>query len=220
MFGSLISGAIGGLGGLFGGSSEDPAIAQQRRAEKMFGKVNDDAFGLNSGQWQGGLDAARGQTSQYGNTMMDTLSGLATGEGPSLAQAQAQEMSQRSMAQQQALAAGGGANAALAATNAANNMANEQGSLAARSGQLRMQEQLGALQGMQSGISSMGQLENERLRQQLQAAGMEQQGGISREQLRAQQQAALFGKQGSQPSDADRMTGAISGVAGLIGGMF
>jgi hypothetical protein len=140
--GALAGGALGFLGGMFGGGS-DPAGSQQNKyllelAEEAKGRQFDPA------------SYSDFRTDQREH--INRLKALASGQGPSLATEMLRKATGDAAANQTAMAAGARGNPALAARQALNNtagitaQANQAGAMA------RAQEQLSALQQLGLGI--------------------------------------------------------------------
>lgn len=215
--GAGIGGIVGGVGSYLGTREQSPA----EKAQGTFGNIQDEAFVMQDYQNRQNRLLGLAEMGQYERTAMDTLQGLATGQGPSLAEMQLRDASARNMSQAQALQAGGGPGAHLRGAQAQRSMAATQGSLGGQAAQLRSQEQLGALQGLTQAGGVWGQLRNERLRQEMMNAQMMSDALMGRERIRADQQNAMMGYEYGQPSQTDRWmaaTGAgISAAAGMYG---
>lgn len=140
--GALAGGLMGGLGG-----SSQPSIAgfDRRGASFLAGirSTEDPRTAVQLGNFErsgGGQQFRGGQMA-----LVRQLQEQAAGRGPSLAGMQANAVAQRSLAQQQALAAGAApGNEALAARQAAMNAGNTMNELASTSAQARMAEQMAA----------------------------------------------------------------------------
>lgn len=190
---SYAGGLIGDIGGGLAGN----------RGDNEFRDVNSDNFNLPG--YQQGYDQ-RGQLanqmSQQGSGFRDQQAGLmgqlqqrANGQGPSMADMQMQRGLQGALAQQQALAASGRGNPAMAARQASMQSGNIASQMAGQGAMARAAEQQGAqgmlgqmLQGArgqdinQQQVNNQGQLSA--LQQQLQLQQLQQNGRMGYEQQR------------------------------------
>lgn len=146
-WGTAIGAGVGGLMGLFGGSSNPSLEGYSQRRDQL-------QAGIMGAQGRGGAQigeyerSAGGQEFRTGQQqLVNQLQLQASGRGPSLAGMQAQQVAQQSLAQQQAMAAGAGpGNEAMAARQAAMNAGGTMQGLAQTSAQARMAEQINARQ--------------------------------------------------------------------------
>lgn len=136
-WGGLVGAGLGALGGMFGGNQQDE---YRRRLEAEMSGMRAPQMG----------PAAQGQNSffrQNQANLIGRLEALASGQGPSLAQAQLDAATERNQRGQQAFAAGArGPNAAMAQFQAANNMAGLGAQAAQDATAARIAEQQMALQ--------------------------------------------------------------------------
>src|SRR5215217_2645714 len=132
VFGNLQNAGLLGLGQYGGGEKFD---------------INQDAFKVDKLKSYGQEQDTRAQINNLAQTLLQQSQGL----GPSLAQGQLQDATDRNISQQQGLAASArGVNPALAQRLAAQNIAGLNQSAASDSALLRNQEMLQAQQGLAS----------------------------------------------------------------------
>jgi hypothetical protein len=146
-YGAVIGGVAGGLLGMFGGSDSDQNKQELEQYRQMM---------LNRQAPQMGA-AAQASTSDFRSNqqeLINRLNGIATGQAPSLAQAQLNEATDKNMASQQSIAASGRGNPALASMVAANNMQNLGQNAAQQSVGARIQEEQMANQLMGSNVQA------------------------------------------------------------------
>lgn len=157
-FGAAAGGVLGGLGGLLGGDGGKGE--QEKRLNDYYNSVN----GRQSPQMGPAYQAQ--QSGYEGNraALIAQLEALSRGQGPSLAQAQMREAMDRSTGAQASMAAGAagrGMSAGAAYRNAANTTAGIQAQGARDMGQMRVQEQLGAMSQLGSVIGQGAQTQNQ-----------------------------------------------------------
>lgn len=136
--GALAGGVLGGLGGFFGGSAADD---QERQRQEYLRKIS-------SRQAPELGPAAQSNYSDYRNNqsnLIRNLEAMARGEGPSVSREMLNQATNRNIAAQNSMAAGGRGNGNLLAMSAMNNTA-RLGADAAQSAALgRVQEQNNAV---------------------------------------------------------------------------
>ena len=207
--GTAIGGVAGGLMGLFGGSG---AQGYQDQLKQLAGQY-------------GGRNAPQGQAVQAGSSqagLVAQLQAMAQGSGPSAAALQMREAMDRAAGAQMSAAAGAGGrgvNAGAALRNASNNTAQVQAQGARDTGQMRVNEQLGALQQLQ-GIrgQDIGLNEfNAGGQNQMTQANMQSQ--LTQQQMNAAQQlqALQLAMGGAGPgTGASLMAGGAQAMPGIL----
>lgn len=205
--GSVVSGVVGGL---FGGGGGTGAFGtgQFRAKEYNIDKTAFDPRNLASYQQE---QRARTNQSDFINQLQRQM----RGEGPSLANLQLQQATDRNIAQQMGQAASQrGVNPALAARLAMNNIAGINQQAAQDSAIIRQQEMMNAQQ--QLGGAIAGQRQGD-----LAATDRDLGAKMSREQLGVQQQTGMNQtNQQAFEGAAQRRAGLLGGIGGALGSLF
>jgi hypothetical protein len=189
-------------GGLFGGSDSAGVMGTGQYRGKEY-KINNDAFDPTKVASYGQEQQARGNQSDF----IRQLQAQMQGQGPSLANMQLQQATNRNIAQTMGQAASQrGVNPALAARLAMNNVAGANQQAAMDSGIIRQQEMLNAQQQLGSQIGAQRQGD-------LAAVDRDLGAKMGREQLGVQQQTGLnnVNQQGYEGAAA-RRGNMISGL--------
>jgi len=207
--GALVGGGIGallgGLGGLFGGGNPE---GQQQRDMLMALAQSAQSRGLPA---NAAYSDFRGDQQDY----LARVKALSEGKGPSMAREMTRNALMQSSSNQAAAAAGARGNPALAARQAANNMAGLSAQATQAGALAGAQEQLGALQQWGSGIyGARGQDEGmNRFNSELALRGLQQNDMTQIQALQAALQAGQVA--GQQPTSGDYLMGA-GGALGQI----
>lgn len=142
-WGTAIGAVAGGLLGAFGGGDDNEAMLDQWRRE---------VAARNAPQIGGAAQAATSGFRSNQANLINRLEALSSGQGPSLAQAQLNEATDRNIASQQSFAQSGRGNQSFANLIAANNIQNLGQSAAQQSVGARIAEQQMALQALGGAI--------------------------------------------------------------------
>lgn len=228
--GSAIGGAVGTIGSILGGTSgykpsqiainkQDYVNPEQAANQKMLADM--------LAQYQG-RTATQDPYAAMQMAQAQALQQQAAGQGPSLAQSQLQQGTNRNLAQQMALMASARSNPAMAMRMSAMNAANIGQQSAQQAADLRLQEQLGAqgllgqalqtgrgqnLSTQQANDAAVQQAMQQYLaNQQQQIANMNLYYGMATGQNNAYNTAAAAGQQ----SGISNLTGLLGGIGGAI----
>lgn len=197
------------IGGFVFGNSQNSGLLGTGQYRGKEYNIDGNAFNVNGLNSYNQEQDTRNQT----NSLAQTLLAQSMGQGPSLAQGQLQDATDRNIAQQQALAASArGVNPALAQRLAAQNVASINQTAASDSALLRNQEQLGAQ-------NSLGSLLNSQRQGDLTATDRDLGAKISKEELGVNQSIGMNNVNATAYGDAAKRRGEfISNIGSILTG--